>query len=190
MYRFDRVFTWFLLVIVLVGLLLIAVGPTESNSLLCPQDYTYIEAVDVCASNDYYSRDGMRVPLGMTAINEVLQEESARLPTAAEVDAIHAAADIKLRPKPFTRYDIMTRWSEFVRHDKYIDNQLAPYGDVTGQLIAGHKKDVIQPRRSGRVTIYGWHYQNGKPIQPVYSGHGYDYRDYSHGLRLIKEPNR
>jgi hypothetical protein len=35
------------------------------------------------------------------------------------------------------------------------------------------------------VVIYGWHEITGKPIQPVYSGHTWDYVDYSHGLRLI-----
>ena len=39
--------------------------------------------------------------------------------------------------------------------------------------------------RPDRVVIYGWHKPDGKPIQPVYSGHIDWYVDYSHGIRLI-----
>jgi hypothetical protein len=35
------------------------------------------------------------------------------------------------------------------------------------------------------VAIYGWHQPNGKPIQPLYTGHVNWYVDYSHGIRLI-----
>ena len=35
------------------------------------------------------------------------------------------------------------------------------------------------------MVIYGWHKKDGKPIQPVYSGHIDWYVDYSHGIRLI-----
>jgi hypothetical protein len=36
-------------------------------------------------------------------------------------------------------------------------------------------------------VIYGWHYQNGTPIQPLYSGHSETYADYSHGIRLVQD---
>ena len=35
------------------------------------------------------------------------------------------------------------------------------------------------------MVIYGWHYQSGSPIQPVYSGHDEFYADYSHGIRAV-----
>jgi hypothetical protein len=35
------------------------------------------------------------------------------------------------------------------------------------------------------VAIYGWHKLDGKPIQPLYTGHVDWYVDYSHGIRLI-----
>jgi hypothetical protein len=53
-------------------------------------------------------------------------------------------------------------------------------------LVAGHKKDIIKPRRSGRVTIYGWHKLNGHPIQPPSNVHDDDYEDYANCLRLVK----
>ena len=58
-------------------------------------------------------------------------------------------------------------------------------------LIAGIKKDLVisttmlEPSKTGKVAIYGWHLPGGKPIQPLYSGHVNWYTDYSHGTRLV-----
>ena len=35
------------------------------------------------------------------------------------------------------------------------------------------------------MAIYGWHYPDGRPIQPLYVGHWDRYVDYSHGVRLL-----
>jgi hypothetical protein len=40
--------------------------------------------------------------------------------------------------------------------------------------------------RPDRVVIFGWHYLNGDPIQPMYSGHVNWYVDYSHGIRPVR----
>jgi hypothetical protein len=40
--------------------------------------------------------------------------------------------------------------------------------------------------RPGHVAIYGWHYPNGEPIQPLYTGHVDWYVDYSHGIRPVR----
>ncbi len=58
-----------------------------------------------------------------------------------------------------------------------------------GALVAGHKKDVVIANKlfmtPGKVAIYGWHKSDGKPIQPLYTGHGASWVDYSHGIRLV-----
>ena len=55
----------------------------------------------------------------------------------------------------------------------------------------GIKKDVVLTNRLSekphRVAIYGWHYPDGKPIQPLYVGHVDWYVDYSHGIRLMSQ---
>ncbi len=55
--------------------------------------------------------------------------------------------------------------------------------------MAGHKKDVVIANRlfktRGKVAIYGWHKPDGKPIQPLYTGHAASHVDYSHGIRLV-----
>jgi hypothetical protein len=58
-------------------------------------------------------------------------------------------------------------------------------------LIAGIKKDVVisskvsRDTRPDREAIYGWHKPDGKPIQPLYTGHINWWVDYSHGIRLV-----
>jgi hypothetical protein len=60
-----------------------------------------------------------------------------------------------------------------------------------GVLVAGHKKDVVLSnvlnQRRGRIAIYGWHYPDGTPIQPLSTAHHAAYADYSHGIRLVSQ---
>ena len=53
------------------------------------------------------------------------------------------------------------------------------------------KKDIVITNRIAgeqtKVFIYGWHYQDGKHIQPISGAHGLNYVDYSHGVRLVKQ---
>ena len=72
-------------------------------------------------------------------------------------------------------------------HQQRIDAQRS--GLPLGELIAGHKKDLVLSarlrQRTGRVAIYGWHTAPGHPIQPLSTVHGAQYVDYSHGVRLV-----
>lgn len=135
-------------------------------------------------SNDYLMQDGVRLSLGMTAINQILQDTGAILPDKGLVDAIWKASDVKLSPKPLPPGPQMTSPEYIARHSRLVDEQLAELGNPKG-LIAGHKKDVVVSHRRGRIAIYGWHYPNGKPIQPYSTVHHWEYADYSQGLRLI-----
>lgn len=137
----------------------------------------------ITVSSDYVSVDGIRRPMGYAQALAVAEAHGARLPTQREVDAIYQAADMKLEPKPMTPGPQMSSVAYYEKHNDIIEDQID--GDKF-RLVAGHKKDIIPQQRAGRVTIYGWHKLNGKPIQPVSSVHGADYYDYSHGVRLVK----
>ena len=143
------------------------------------------EGETLCVSPDYYEVDDVRTPVGMTEALDIARENFAFLPTPDMVDAIWEQADLQLEPIPMTPGPMMTSVEYYVRHDQMIDEQI---GDRDFTLVAGHKKDIVRPQREGRVTIYGWHRPNGDPIQPVSSVHGAEYRDYSHGLRLVRYP--
>jgi hypothetical protein len=76
-------------------------------------------------------------------------------------------------------------------HNQRIQNQRLALHFPMGELIAGHKKDVVMTNRlipgQGRIAIYGWHRLSGVPIQPLSTVHGAGYADYSHGIRLLSD---
>jgi hypothetical protein len=75
----------------------------------------------------------------------------------------------------------------FLAHHRTIEGQRGTRRP--GDLIAGHKKDVVVTNRlrsrPDRVAIYGWHDLRGRPIQPLSTVHFAEYADYSHGVRLV-----
>ncbi|MBM3907242.1 MAG: hypothetical protein FJ363_04080 [Gemmatimonadetes bacterium] len=108
------------------------------------------------------------------------------LPTRKMSDDIWTAARVRGEPRPLTRDRDSTL--TFLEHHRIIEAQLA--GTRRGDVVAGIKKDVVVSNalrvRAERVAIYGWHYLNGQPIQPVYAGHVDWYIDYSHGIRPVR----
>lgn len=140
-------------------------------------------------SPDYLSvgndRDWARVSLTARAADSILSLLDCFAPTPKLVDLIYSQARVKLAPVPLLAYRDSTpvMW----HHHLMIEGQR----QSRKGLIAGIKKDIVYVSPSGdsvkadRVGIYGWHRQDGKPIQPFYQGHIWWYADYSHGLRLI-----
>ena len=134
--------------------------------------------------------DFCRIPMNPYTAQRLASEFGASMITAALSDYIYRKADIKLTPFNYipvgNANELVTKFEE---HNAQIEKQLREAGGVHGQLIAGIKKDVILSGRiadqPGKVVIYGWHKPDGRPIQPVYSGHVWWYVDYSHGIRLI-----
>lgn len=115
------------------------------------------------------------------------------LPTRKMVDAIYAAATVKLQPIPIPPSPAMTTPAVFAQHNEMVRTQRATHlrEFPLGALVAGHKKDVVLSARlagvTNKVAIYGWHQTNGVPIQPLYTGHTSSWVDYSHGVRLVQQ---
>jgi hypothetical protein len=120
------------------------------------------------------------------------------LPTRKMVDAIYAAAPLKLAPAPIPPSAEMITVPVFAQHDSMVWAQRSPQlgSFPLGTLVGGTKKDVVisnkirnelKPSVPKPVVIYGWHQLNGVPIQPLYNGHGETYADYSHGIRFVQE---
>jgi hypothetical protein len=137
----------------------------------------------ICVSTDYYSVNGVRIPVTVNQALAIAKKHHAKLPTKEIVDAIWKHADLKLKPKSLPVTPDMTTDKYIVEHNNIIDSQIKN----KFRLVAGHKKDILVPLRENRITIYGWHRLNGNPIQPVSNVHHKNYKDYSHGLRLWKE---
>lgn len=133
--------------------------------------------------------DYVHVPLSPQTAQRIADLAGASLPTPPIVDAVWAAARVRLAPRPMQPGPEMTTVRAFAEHDSIIRAQRSGDDAQPGSLVAGHKKDVVlTPQldsRPGRVAIYGWHRPDGEPIQPLYTGHSDRWVDYSHGIRLV-----
>lgn len=134
--------------------------------------------------------DFCRIPMTPGTAQRLADLFGASLLTAQLSDHIWESAEVRLTPFNYipvgNANELVTKFAE---HNAQIERQLAEAGGRHGQLVAGIKKDVIISSqiadRPDGVVIYGWHRIDGKPIQPVYSGHVWWYVDYSHGIRLM-----
>lgn len=151
-------------------------GPTEATLWVMP-DYLAI-------GSDY---DSIRFPMNPITAQRIADHFGFVLPTTKIVDLIYEQASIKLVYQPFPPDRNMVRTNRFVEHHELIQSQLREAHP--GELVAGHKKDVVLTnrivRRRYRVAIYGWYDVKGKTIQPLSTIHGNHYADYSHGIRLV-----
>jgi hypothetical protein len=152
-------------------------------------------AATLCVMPDYLAvgsdSDFVHVPLGMPASAAIARTFGFVLPTGKIVDAIHEQATYKLRPQPLAPSPQMTRPEYVLTHERRIRLQEAEELVEAGAFVAGHKKDIVLTNllalHPDRVAIYGWHYPDGRAIQPLSVVHGAHYADYSHGLRLVSD---
>ena len=134
--------------------------------------------------------DHFRMPLSPQTAQRIADRTGTSLPTPLMVDAIWAAAAVRLGPDSIPPTPEMTTVPVFERHEVRIRARRGVHDDhPMGSLVAGHKKDIVLTARldglDGHVAIYGWHKPDGRPIQPVYTGHTDRWVDYSHGVRLV-----
>jgi hypothetical protein len=150
---------------------------------------------------DYYSigieKDYFLIPMTPILAQKVANYYDAILPTKKIVDQIYERSTIKYFPQPIVPSLDMVTIKVFVAHnDSIIQQRTERFSSCKlSTLASGHKKDVIisnniynnlKPNVTKPVIIYGWHKSDGITIQPIYNGHGCNYADYSHGIRLVK----
>ena len=159
---------------------------TSSGRIFVPIQF---DNMTIYVAPDYYKVNGIRTPVDLDQAIHLVGQYNSILPTVSIVDAIWNSADIHLQPLPMSPGPNMASIPYISKHNSMIENQLGEYDNVSDKaLIAGHKKDIVEnTRKNGRVAIYGWHRENGKPIQPFSTVHGKYYYDYSHGLRFISK---
>jgi hypothetical protein len=130
--------------------------------------------------------DFVRMPMNPYTAQAFCDAFGFVLPTRKMVNDIWAAAPVHVEPRPLTQDRDAP--ATFLQHHRIIEEQLA--GTGRGAFVAGIKKDVVVTNklleRPKRVAIYGWHYLNGQPIQPVNANHVDWYVDYSHGIRPVR----
>lgn len=136
-------------------------------------------------SND----DWVRIPMNLYSATRVGNRLGLALPTRKIVDAIFHQSRVQLTPVTMRPGKTMTASTTFWIHNRRIDQQLSR--SLVGQLVSGHKKDVVLSSRLLRkpraIAIYGWFLPTGEAIQPLSTVHTADYADYSHGIRFVGE---
>jgi hypothetical protein len=154
-------------------------GRTTTVTLFVMPDYLSIGS----------NQDFIRIPMGLHAATAIADQFGFTLPTRKIVDAIFSQSAVTLKPEPLPAGDQMRSTAYYLTHNRMIQEQRLALGCPLGELISGHKKDVVMSNRltsrPGKVAIYGWHRPTGVPIQPLSTVHGSGYADYSHGIRLI-----
>jgi hypothetical protein len=143
---------------------------------------------------DYLSlgtdEDWARIDITAHAAQQLADHYHCFLPTRKMVNDIWQAATVKLEPVPM--YAFRDSTPTMYQHHLIIEGQRKSRKG----LIAGIKKDVVisgkikRDPRPDRLAIYGWHQLNGKPIQPLFTGHIWWWVDYSQGIRLVYEKVR
>ncbi len=133
--------------------------------------------------------DWVEVPLSPQSAQQIADPLEMSLPTPVMVNAIWRVAVGRLGPDSIAPSPAMTTVPVFEEHNRMVHQKRAASHAPLGALVAGNQKDVVlTPRLDSlpdRVAIYGWHLPDGRPIQPLYTGHGNGWVDYSHGIRLV-----
>jgi len=159
----------------------INIAVTGSNGKLI-HAYYYVAPDYLSLGTD---QDWARIPLTPMAAQVIADSFHCFLPTRKMVNDIYEQAVVKLAPVPMYAFrdSSVTMW----QHHLIIEGQRKGKQG----LIAGIKKDVVlsgkitRDTKTDREAIYGWHKMDGKPIQPLYTGHINWWVDYSHGIRLV-----
>ena len=157
-------------------------GQTNRATCLVTPDYLAVGS-DV----DYFL-----TPLTPGTAQRIADFLHCSLPTRKLVDEIFRNATVKLTPSPIPPSAAMTTVPVFLAHNQTVLTQRREQfaHHPLGELVAGHKKDVVLfaqlGARPGKVGIYGWHQPDGHAIQPLYTGHAGTWADYSHGVRLVQ----
>ena len=152
--------------------------------------YVIPDYLAIGSDEDYFL-----IPMTPVLAQKICNALGVTLPTKKMVDQVWNSASVQLAPSPISPSSEMTTIPVMWQHNETVKEQRADFFNdfPPGHLVAGHKKDIIISNRiygnppPDRVVIYGWHKQNGDPIQPVYAGHNSQYADYSHGIRLVHD---
>ena len=136
-------------------------------------------------------QDFIRIPMDYHSASMVAARFRFILPTRRMVDAIYVQSENRFTPQPLPPGPQMRTTGYYQLHNSKITRQRLTRGIILGELMSGHKKDVVISNKlinkPERVAIYGWHRSEGNPIQPLSTVHGAGYADYSHGVRLVSE---
>jgi hypothetical protein len=135
--------------------------------------------------------DFVRMPMMASTAQRIASACDCVLPTRRLVDEVWRQAKARLPPSFIHGGPDNTHREDYTTHHTTLEGHRRKRGIGLGVLTAGDKKDIVLTNRllskDDRVAIYGWHQNDGVPIQPLSTVHGRRYTDYSHGVRLVDQ---
>jgi hypothetical protein len=182
--------------------------PMVPIALLTPPDKSGIShTATLPVASDYFAigtpEDYLRLPISASMAQAIANLGGFLLPTpqiSKEIQKAAAKQGVQLTPAPQPNRAPLHLMEDYVKHQAMIQRQIPP-GHRFGNLVAGHKKDVVVSNiyKPGRVLIYGWFWPDGmtppminatqrfgQPIQGRSNIHvDKDHVDYSHGIRFV-----
>jgi hypothetical protein len=154
-------------------------GQTRSLTFWVTPDYLAVGSDD----------DHFYIPVSGRTAHRIGELAGASLPTPGMVDAIWAAARVRLIPIRIPPDEHMTTVRVFRRHDRLVQAQRRQHGGRAGGVLAGHKLDVVLLSAAApdqaQLGVYGWHHRDGTPIQPTHPIADDTPPHFSMGLRLV-----
>lgn len=150
-------------------------------------------------TKDYVKIDGIRVPMSGKTAQRVAKHFNMVLPTKKQVDQIWENAQTKVDARPLSAGgkigDRYYTGEEVVRskigdpdtaeaYSKLVDQMIQEKGGPQG-IIAGPFKNILQPKRKGKLNLYGGRFGN-QTIQPEGTSHDTTvHSEYMTPLRLV-----
>lgn len=140
------------------------------------------------------NEDWVRIPVTPILAQEIANRYGMSLPTEKVADEIYDRADRKVTATGMVSgardQRHMTGNGFSFTHNQIINESTR--GSSAGDLIAGHKKDIIVSRYAvnnpSKLDYYGFFRASGRAIQNAGGGaHDNTYVDYSHGVRFIND---
>ncbi len=154
----------------------------------------------------YLSVDGVNLPISAEDNQRLADAWGMVLPTNKIITQVYQNASKKIDPRPLSAGgrigDKTYSGEEVVKHKisdsdsavQYSDNFNKALGDDKDGIISGYYKEISQPNKDGKVSIYGL-FDKGKPIQNgLNTSHtttkdpsGYAHTEYAMVSRLLND---
>lgn len=164
-----------------------------------------------------HDTDFVHVPLDPVSAQLVADRFDCILPTARICHAIYSQATYPLKALNRDYFNTgpdriapkgraQTSTAAYIEHSDAVQAQMKKAGITLGDLVAGHKKDVVIARslhgNIERIAFQGFYDKNGYPFEPCYENpegkpkpscakdlptlaHNRRFADYAQGVRLV-----
>ena len=204
----DELLTW-------VG---VELSVTRNNQTIRGTVYVLPDYLCVGHGGDY-----IHVPLNPITAQQVADAFGAMLPTSRICHALYLKADSNHQLGAIVhdyylpdaqRQKALKRWGQastpaYTKHSEELQERMKARGIRLGELVAGHKKDVILCQRlhslTNRMAFHGFYDEQGYPFEPCHEtpdgrvnpncakdsptvarpDHDRSFSDYAQGVRLV-----